>query len=83
MPRKSTMKRKNKILIEIIAAVVFIVAFVLCGCDKNLPDTVDKPSSIQQTLIPTVQNANTVFKGTDSLAVDARYDLKGYGTYAP
>jgi hypothetical protein len=85
------MKRKNKILIKIIAAVLFIVGFILSGCDKSLPGTMDKRSSIQRnspstpTVIPTAtQNVNTAFNpGKDSLLKDVRYDLKGYGTYAP
>jgi hypothetical protein len=82
------MKKKNKTLIQIIAAVLFVVGFVLCGCDKNLADSMGEQSSIQrnrpspitQAEIPTVSHA-AVKSG--NLVTEIQYDFGGYGSYTP
>jgi hypothetical protein len=85
-----SMKRKNKIIIRVIAAIAFLVGFALCGCDKNVPAAIDETISVERDRTsPAVQTSTptTTQKG-DSAAINfgpdsRRYDLGGYGSYTP
>jgi hypothetical protein len=93
MTKKIPMTKKNKMFIQILAAVLFIVGFVLCGCDKKVPDAMDEHSSVQrncpapstQPVIssPAQRTPVTSKSDTGNEITDAPYDWKGYGSYRP
>lgn len=83
------MKKKNKIIIRIIASILFIAGFVLCGCGKNLPAAIHEQSSAREknpSVKPVVEQhvvLPAIKPVADSLANNDQYPKGGYGSYTP